>query len=265
MSRTAIACTLLDAHSPLPPGRTRNRSSPLLGSPHAGATSPVTQNNVTRVWCEAVFCLVCAWMNKLCCEAPAVMSDKKGHGAHAAHEPAVHPIELFSDLVFVVALNVVARLFEESAEFWHGLWLYALRIFLLTGALYQQMSGVSTFVGLFGGGFRPSHFVAMFMWMGAILFMVRAFESSEHRASIAWFCFAYFLAGFLTIRELTRPKPPEMSDAVYGFFQMLSRVIVPVVSPIVLLLPVVAGGFFMEVSAARVRAPLLSAVAAALC
>ena len=178
------------------------------------------------------------------------------------HEPAVHPIELFSDLVFVVALNITARLFEESAEFWHGLWLYALRIFLLTGVLYQTMVGVPTFIALFGGGIQPRHFVGMFVWMGAILFMVRAFESGEHRVGVAWFCLAYTLAAGMTCREVTRPKPPEMSEEVYSFFQMLARVLVPFVTPTILVLPVIAGSYFMEVGG-RVRTSRAAATASA--
>ena len=66
---------------------------------------------------------------------PAAPSAPHEHEHALGHEPKVKPLELFSDLVFVVALNIVASGLEEDLEEAHslmpGLAIFVLRVFLL--------------------------------------------------------------------------------------------------------------------------------------
>jgi hypothetical protein len=167
------------------------------------------------------------------------------------HEPAVHPVELFSDLVFVVALNITARLLEESADLVLGIWLYGLRIFMLW-YLWASMMSNSDLVSSFNTTFQPIHYVANFLFMAGILFMVRAFAADEHGVAFGWHFFAEAASIALNWYEVSKPKPTAMADAVYKFHREVVFQIIPVVVPVIEILPIAAAYYFISAADAEV-------------
>ena len=174
-----------------------------------------------------------------------------GHEGHGEHEPVVSPVELFSDLVFVVALNITARLLEESTDFWKSLWLYSLRIYLLW-QLHNYFMGISNHIHTFSGAFRTHHYVGMLLFMGSVLFCVRAFEASEHRLGFYCYIFARLVGQALHLSEVSKPRPPAMSETLYAFHKQLAFVITPIVVPVIDLGWIGAAAYYVEPGAAVV-------------
>lgn len=99
-------------------------------------------------------------------------------------EPTVSTLELFSDLVIVVSIHVVAEPLEEADFSDYGL--YLARVFYLWLAWHMITLVMNGAVKLKTQN-CPIHNFMIFLWMAAILHMAQAFAIDNDRTAAQWY------------------------------------------------------------------------------
>ena len=151
---------------------------------------------------------------------PAAPSAPHEHEHALGHEPKVKPLELFSDLVFVVALNIVASGLEEDLEEAHslmpGLAIFVLRVFLLwhlwhVGTIVVNLSHATDDDGVL----NPIDYLFTFGILVCSVFMARAVRDDDDDASmVVFFLLARALQSVsVLLSTRTKPRPPGLSEA----------------------------------------------------
>lgn len=141
-----------------------------------------------------------------------VISHPNHHAEESSHggeeeEAKVTTLELFSDLVIVVAIHIVAEPLEEPEA--SILW-FLIRVFLL----YIVWQGDMMFMNLasvFKRADCPYHYAAVFLWMGLVLNMTQSFALSNDATAFQWYLVTRVFEVFNYIKQVAEDVPDFVS------------------------------------------------------
>ena len=136
-------------------------------------------------------------------------------------------VELFSDLVFVVAMHVVAEPLESAPALWDGklvLLVYILRVFVLWWLWHATMMWTNLANLLFvGDDLRPSQHVVIFVIMGCVITLSQAAKEDDHSTVLTCYVIARTVLTLAWRLEAAHPQPLEMSQDRYDFLMKICR------------------------------------------
>ena len=141
-------------------------------------------------------------------------SDRSNRKSVTNQQPVVvqqHVVELFTDLVLVVALHAAASPFESVVDLWSGknnLPIYLMRIFLL----WRLWKGNAFFTAVAGrwspsGRLGPMAYVGIILWMGCTLFAAQGCLRGDDRAIIAFYLLGRLVSVMGFCIQVCHPPP----------------------------------------------------------
>ena len=129
-------------------------------------------------------------------------------------EPKVSTLELFSDLVIVVSIHVVAVPLEEPGFNEFGL--YFARVFFLWLAWHMMTLFMNAAVKMKSNN-CPIHNFFIFLWMACILHMSQAFSTDDDVVAVQWYLFLRIFETLIYIRQIVFPyKAMTLEDGSKG-------------------------------------------------
>lgn len=138
-------------------------------------------------------------------------------------------VELFSDLVFVVAMHIIAEPIEAEPAVWGGVFnVYILRVLTIWWLWHSAMMFTNLANLLYeGDDLRPSHHALLFVCMTFITLMA---QSAKRGDDLRYMIF--FLGARLTVvagwtMERGRPRPEEMSTEDYEHLMKVCKMAAP--------------------------------------
>jgi hypothetical protein len=124
----------------------------------------------------------------------SIPTAENSHDDHVEEEeeeeedPKVSTLELFSDLVMVVSIHVVAEPLEdeEAMKSWAQIQLYVCRVFFLWLVWHMVTLLMNAAVKMQTQN-CPIYHSVMFLWMACVLKMAQAFSAENDRTAIGWY------------------------------------------------------------------------------
>jgi len=130
-------------------------------------------------------------------------------------EPKVSTLELFSDLVIVVSIHVVAVPLEEPGFSQFGL--YFARVFFLWLAWHMMTLFMNAAVQMKSQN-CPIHNFFIFLWMASILHMSQAFSIDDDIVAVQWYLFLRIFETLIYVRQIVFPyKAVTLEDGSRTF------------------------------------------------
>lgn len=155
------------------------------------------------------------WASKSADYGTIAQSDNLGHTAvdnHHHHEeegeeegeeePKVSSLELFSDLVIVVSIHVVAEPLEEDD--FDSYSLYFARVFYLWFVWHMATLFMNTAVKMKMQN-CPVHNFIMFFWMAVVLQMAQSFTTNDDNKAILWYLLLRFVETLVFMKQILLP------------------------------------------------------------
>lgn len=134
---------------------------------------------------------------------------------HEEEEPKVTTLELFSDLVIVVSIHVVAEPLEEDDFDQFGL--YLARVFFLWLTWHMMTLFMNASVKMKANN-CPFFTFFIFIWMTAILHMAQDFSVNNDKDAVMWYFFLRIFETLIYWRQITYPyKAIVLEDGTKAF------------------------------------------------
>jgi hypothetical protein len=140
-------------------------------------------------------------------EHTSTVADADDHHHHheegeEEEEPKVSSLELFSDLVVVVSIHVVAEPLEEDG--FDNYSLYFVRVFYLWFVWHMATMFMNTAVKMKMQN-CPVHNFIMFFWMAVVLQMTQNFTTSNDNKAILWYLLLRFVESLVFMKQIFLP------------------------------------------------------------
>jgi low temperature requirement protein LtrA len=133
---------------------------------------------------------------------------------HEEEEPKVSTLELFSDLVIVVSIHVVAEPLEE--EDFNQFGLYFARVFFLWLCWHMMTLFMNAAVKMKASD-CPFFVFFIFIWMTAILHMAQDFGVNNDKDAVKWYFFLRIFETMIYWRQIAYPyKAVMLEDGSMG-------------------------------------------------
>jgi low temperature requirement protein LtrA len=120
----------------------------------------------------------------------------------AEEEPKVSSLELFSDLVIVVSIHVVAEPLEEDG--FDNYALYFARVFYLWFVWHMATLFMNTAVKMKSQN-CPVHNFVMFFWMAVVLQMTQNFTTNDDMKAILWYLLLRLVESLVFTKQIFLP------------------------------------------------------------